>query len=69
MKPQTKRVGDYLLRHGKITPLEALNKLGTMRLGARIYELRQEGFAITRLMKWVRTRDGETRVAEYRLAS
>ncbi len=67
MNSQTKRVGDYLLRHGKITPLEALQKLGTARLAARIWDLKREGFSITRRMKWVRTRNGETRVAEYRL--
>lgn len=69
MKPQTKAVADYLMRHGRLTPLVALQKLGTMRLGARIWELRREhGMSITRVMKTVRTRDGQTRVAEYRLA-
>lgn len=69
MTPQTKRVANYLAKHRKITPLEALRDLGVMRLGARIWELRRfYGLTITSRMKRVQTRDGETRVAEYRLA-
>lgn len=69
MTPQTKRVANYLAKHRKITPLEAWRKLGIYRLGARIFELRRfYGLTITKTMKRVRTREGETRVAEYRLA-
>jgi hypothetical protein len=68
MKPQTKLVANYLAKHRKITPLDALRELGVMRLGARIWELRRQyGLTIARQMKRVQTRDGETRVAEYRL--
>jgi hypothetical protein len=36
------------LRGGKsITPLEALDKFGSFRLGARIYDLRQSGHVIS----------------------
>ena len=41
---------DLVLRHlrerGSITPLEAYAEYGIMRLGARIWELRQRGYRI-----------------------
>lgn len=66
--PQTIETLAYLKRHGSITPLEALRELGVMRLGARIYDLREAGHSIEREMVEVPTRDGTTRVARYRLA-
>lgn len=51
-----------------ITPLEALREYGTMRLGARIFELKQGGHNINKRMVEVETRDGMARVAEYRMA-
>lgn len=36
----------HLLQHGQITPMEALQKFGCMRLAARISELREEGMQI-----------------------
>jgi len=67
MKPQTKRVADFLTKKGRITPRDAM-RFGCWRLGARIYELRNEhGFSINSRLKTVRTRDGVTRVAEYSL--
>lgn len=68
MNRQTKLVANYLAKHRRITPLDALRELGVMRLGARIWELRRHyGLTIGKTMKRVRTRDGETRVAEYKL--
>lgn len=46
MKPSTEAVKTHLLRHGSITPLQALRELGVYRLGARIYELRETGMQI-----------------------
>lgn len=66
-KTQTEQVKAHLLCEGRIDPMTALKKLGVFRLGARIWELRQDGLPITKVMKKVRTRDGFTRVAEYRL--
>jgi hypothetical protein len=67
VKPQTRRVANHLLKYGSITPRQA-EALGTTRLAARIYELKHDnGFDITRKMVKVRTRDGHTRIAEYRL--
>ena len=45
---QVQRLRSYLLAHQKITPLEAWIKLGIYRLSARIYELRQMGYGITK---------------------
>ncbi len=52
------------LEHGAaLTPLDALRRFSCFRLGARIYELRREGFRIeSRRVK----REGAW-VAEYRL--
>jgi hypothetical protein len=67
-KTQTHQVRAYMKRHGSITPREALRELGVMRLGARIWELRQDNVSIHRTMVAVRTRAGETRVARYSLS-
>ena len=53
------------LRSGCVlTPLEALQRFGCFRLGARIYDLRRAGYKIDR--KMIRTAGGKT-VAEYRM--
>lgn len=46
-KSTTDKIRAWLLRGYKITPLQALQKWGCMRLGARIHDLRQEGMRIT----------------------
>lgn len=66
---QTDRVLNYMREFGAITALEAMRDLGIMRLGARCYDLKQQGIAIETSMKTVKNRWGEnTHVAEYRLA-
>lgn len=52
------------LKRGPLTPLEALERIGTMRLAARVGELRQQGHAIS-VERYV-TPSGK-RVARYRL--
>jgi hypothetical protein len=42
----TKKIKSWLLSGRKITPLQALEKWGCMRLSARILELRNEGLDI-----------------------
>ena len=37
----------HLQTYGSITPLEALDKYGSFRLGAIIFNLREEGYDIT----------------------
>ena len=65
---QTERVLQYLKDFGSITPLQALSDLGVMRLGARIWDLRQAGYPITRRMVGSKNRYGEAvSFSEYRL--
>lgn len=60
---QKMAIREILESGGTITPLEALHKLGCLRLGARIYDLRKEGMAIITETK----RSGKKKYAEYRL--
>lgn len=54
------------LKEGQtITPVEALSLFGCFRLGARIYDLKQDGHQIEKDM--IET-PGGARVARYRLA-
>ncbi|MBU1096865.1 MAG: helix-turn-helix domain-containing protein [Bacteroidetes bacterium] len=39
---QEQEILDYMLSGNKISPLEALNKFGCLRLGARIYDLQKK---------------------------
>lgn len=41
-----KKVLNHLMAHGDITPMEALSRYGCYRLGARIFDLRKEGYDI-----------------------
>ena len=43
---QTQAIYEYLKQGNSITPLEALEKFGCFRLGARIWELKDQGFNI-----------------------
>ena len=43
---QTKTILKYLQEGNTISPLEALEKFGCFRLGARIWELKDQGFNI-----------------------
>jgi hypothetical protein len=46
MDSQNKQIIKHLMGGGKITPLEALNKFGSLRLSARIFDLRGNGWII-----------------------
>lgn len=61
---QSQQILRHLKAGHRITPLDALKRFGCMRLGARIYDLRQLGHRIERAM--IET-SGGARVAEYRL--
>ena len=43
---QTQDILKHMQTHGGITPLEALERYGCMRLSARVYDLRQMGYTI-----------------------
>ena len=61
---QKKCILEYLQTGKTLTPLEALDKFGCFRLGARIHELREEGENVMKEM--VRT-PGGAMVAQYSL--
>lgn len=65
---QTERVLTYMQKHGSITPLQALDDLGIMRLGARIWELKHDGYKIISALENGTNRHGEAvRYARYTL--
>ena len=65
MSPQTAAVYQHLCRHGKLTPVDALHRLGVFRLAARCLELRESGINVkTTMVK----RNGK-RFAEYTLGA
>ena len=61
---QTQYIKEILLSGEAITPIDALNRLGCFRLGARIWDLRQEGWNIE--TKIIKGSDGK-HFAEYKL--
>ena len=66
---QKNRTLQFLLDFGSITQLEAYADLGIMRLGARIYDLRKDGWPITSTSETRLNRYGEqTRYTRYRLS-
>ena len=56
---------DFLKRGGSLTPLEALEKFGCLRLSARAHTLKKRGFNVVSRM--VEVSDSK-HVSEYRLA-
>lgn len=65
VKPQTRATLELLRSHPEgVTPLDALDAIGSFRLGARVWELKAEGYAIESQM--VTTANGK-RIARYRL--
>jgi hypothetical protein len=64
---QEEKIIDYMERYGSITQLRAMD-LGIMRLGARIYDLKESGVKIITETVKGKNRDGEpSRYARYRL--
>ena len=65
---QTERVLKYMRDFGSITQLEARQDISCMRLGARIFDRKREGYAIKKEMETSKNRYGEdTSYARYRL--
>ena len=65
---QKERILQYMRDFGSITQLEAMRDLGCMRLGARVYDLKRDGYAINKEMETSKNRYGEdTSYARYRL--
>lgn len=65
VKPGTQAVLDLLRANpGGVTQLDALYDVGSFRLGARVYELREAGYDVE--TEWITT-PAHKRVARYRL--
>lgn len=64
MSPQCEAILAHLGAGHSLTPLEALDKFGTLRLSERIRELEKAGYQITHEMVKV----GAKRVCQYTLA-
>lgn len=65
---QNGRIIDYLAKNGSITQLDAMRDLGIMRLGARVFDLKERGYNIVTVMVEDLNRFGEpTRYARYYL--
>ena len=58
---QAERVLKYMRDFGSITQLEAMQDLGCMRLGARVYDLKREGYN-TSGATWKQVRTGMARI-------
>lgn len=66
---QCELILNYMREHGSITPREALNHCGSMRLSARIHDLRAMGHDIHMELITVKTKNGrKERVSKYSLA-
>lgn len=65
---QTNQVLRHLRTRGALTQREAMNLYGIMRLGARVYDLRERGYNIVKDMERSVNRYGRpVRYAVYRL--
>ena len=65
---QGMKILKYMQDYGSITPVEAFRDLGVMRLGARIYDLEQEGVRIVHERETSKNRMGEkVSYSRYRL--
>lgn len=68
MMTQCEQVLEYMKDFGSISPLEAMQDIGCMRLAARIADLREQGHPIGRRMKTSKNRYGrDVSFAEYYL--
>lgn len=56
---QTQRILKHLETVGSITPREALDLFGCMRIGARIWDLKRAGYPIMKTMECRKNRNGE----------
>lgn len=66
MDKQTKRIYEYMLTHYGITAKQAMDDLGVFRLGARIWDLKQQGVPVKSGWITVKNRyDEDTRVKIY----
>ena len=63
---QNQMILEHMQKNGSITQAEAINLFGCYRLGARIWELKQAGHKISRIMETAQNRYGiPVRYARY----
>lgn len=68
MMTQCEKVLEYMKEFGSITPLEAIQDIGCMRLASRIADLKDQGHPIGRRIKTSKNRYGKSvSFAEYYL--
>lgn len=66
--PQCERILKYMRKHGSISALEGMTKLGIYRLASRIHDLKRRGYNIVGETKTGKNRFGEsTSFKVYRL--
>ena len=66
---QNNQVLEYLMKYGSIDQLRAFEELKILHIGARIYDLKRSGVAITGEMQSRRDENGKTKQWKvYRLA-
>ena len=46
MKPQCRKLLDYMLVHGSVTGMQSINELGILNYKGRIFDLRKMGYTI-----------------------
>ena len=63
MKTQKEQIKKHLLSRKSITPIQALNKFGCLRLAAVIYKLKDEGLKIVTEIEY----NKKKQFAKYRL--
>lgn len=65
---QNKKIIDYINRFGFISSYQAFQDLGVTQLGARIFELKEQGYKFSTKTIYTTDRFGEpTHYFEYRL--
>lgn len=65
---QREKVLDYIVKFGSITSWQAYSDLGITQLGARIFELKEQGYIFSKKRIYANNRLGEkTHYDEYRL--
>lgn len=66
---QNNQVLEYMMKYGSIDQLRAFEALRILRIGARIYDLKKSGVAITGEMQSRKDENGKTKQWKvYRLA-
>lgn len=57
---QCNKIINYMNQHGSITQVEAANVIGCYRLSARIFDLKERGYSIKKIMCVKKNDEGNT---------